>query len=263
MLTRPLAGDSRFLLLLLAVDVLEEAGGELVALCRRASRQGRMDRHLSNLEKAGLINRGGAGPLDERLIRLTEAGQREVWGARDPEMLWRRRWDGVWRMAMFDVPESRNALRVRMRRKLRILRFGWLQNSVWLSPDPVSELRAALRDEQIAVESLLFMEGRPAGGESDVELVEGAWDFGRLGQLHASYLKFLKTRPGTVRAMTSRDWPAWIAAEDRAWRQIVRHDPFLPAVLLPRDYNGRSVWEARGETLRAVARDFAEAADAK
>jgi DNA-binding transcriptional regulator PaaX len=260
MLTRPLAGDSRLVLLLLAGEMMADAGVALVDLCRRVSRHGRMVRQVQALEDAGLINRGGVGPLDERVVRLTDAGHRVLWGALDPEALWRRRWDGMWRMAMFDVPESRNAMRARIRRNLRDLRFGWLQNSVWLSPDPVSQLMQVLTDERISVESLLFMEGRPAGGETDAELVAGGWDFEKLARLHAVYLKFLETRPRAGRAGKGGGWAAWLVAEERAWREIVRHDPFLPSVLLPRDYAGRAVWEARRKAFSASARALLETA---
>jgi phenylacetic acid degradation operon negative regulatory protein len=253
MFTRPLGGDSRFILWLLALDVMEAAGVGVVALARRFTRKDRWRRHLLALKAGGLISAPGEGPLDERVVRLTDAGNAALWGGVDPEARWRRGWDGVWRMAMFDVPESRGALRTRMRRKLRSLRFGWLQNSVWLSPDPVGELLRTLRGGKVAVESLLFMEGRPAGGENDAELVAGAWDFGMLARLHADYLKLLQERPHPGRTLRRGTWSAWLAIEDRAWRAIARVDPFLPAVLCPRAYAGRTVWEARREMLREGA----------
>jgi phenylacetic acid degradation operon negative regulatory protein len=258
MSVRPLSGDSRWILWLLVTDLIEQAGETLGELRRRHSRPGRMNRHLKALETAGLVEHLGTEQGDDRLVRLTDAGRDSFWGTLDPEALWGRRWDGVWRMAMFDVPQARNALRVRMRRKLRDLRFGWLQNSVWVSPDPIADLLRALAAEEISVESLLFMEGRPAGGETDAELVAGAWDFEQLARLHATYLKFLETRPASPRVTKGGGWPVWLAAEERAWRAIVRHDPFLPAALLPRGYAGRTVWEARREILRTTAQALLE-----
>jgi phenylacetic acid degradation operon negative regulatory protein len=253
--TRPLGGDSRWFLWLGAADLAEGAIGALWKLAQGATRKGRLDRHVRNLEKAGLIECRTAGTLDERIVRVTEAGHRNLAGDCDPEALWARKWDGLWRTAMFDVPESRNALRVRLRRTLRQLRFGWLQNSVWLSPDRVSDLVLALEKERVSAECLLFLEGRPAGGEDDAELVRSAWDFERLGTMHRHYLRLLKTRPRGVKAAVSGEWIPWLQAEDRAWRKIVRWDPFLPAVLLPPGYAGRTAWAARNETLREGAQE--------
>jgi DNA-binding transcriptional regulator PaaX len=38
---------------------------------------------------------------------------------------------------LFDVPTGQNAQRERLRRCLRDKGFGYLQNSVWISPDPL------------------------------------------------------------------------------------------------------------------------------
>jgi phenylacetic acid degradation operon negative regulatory protein len=146
-----------------------------------------------------------------------------------------------------------------LRRRLRDLRFGWLQNSVWLSPDPVSQLVRQLTQKDVSVESLLFIEGRPAGGESDAELVAGAWDFSGLAKLHAAHLKLLRLRPTSARWTKAAEWSAWIDAEHRAWRTLERRDPFLPVALLPAEYAGRAVWQARMEALRASGLALAEA----
>jgi hypothetical protein len=48
---------------------------------------------------------------------------------------------------------------------------------------------------RIDVESLLLLEARSCAGESDGEIVAGAWDFGRINQRYARHLKLLKARP--------------------------------------------------------------------
>jgi phenylacetic acid degradation operon negative regulatory protein len=216
----------------LAAEHLDTAVGALLAHWRRAGRRGRLSQNLRNLEAAGVIARVGSGALDQRLYRITEQGR----------------------------PEAHASRRAQIRRKLRELNFGWLQNSVWLTPDPVSQLVEQLKHERVAADSLLFLEGRPAGGETDAEIVAAAWDFAKLAKMHAAYLKIVRLRPAGGRTTKATEWAAWIAAEHRAWREILRHDPFLPEPLLPRDYVGRAVWQARDEALRACGRSLAEAA---
>lgn len=261
MLTRPLAGDSRLFLWLLALELVEGAAVQAAQVARSFTRPERWRRQLASLERAGFISTQGGRRIDDRVIRLTDAGRNMVWGEVEPEALWRRPWDGVWRMALFDVPQSRAALRTRLRRKFRHLRFGWLQNSVWLSPDPIVDVLRALRDEKISVESLLFMEGRPAGGEIDAELVAGAWDFDRLARMHADYLKLLRAKPKVGRWDKSGQLATWLLTEARAWRAVARADPFLPEILLPAGYAGRIAWQARSETMREIVAKTLPVAD--
>jgi phenylacetic acid degradation operon negative regulatory protein len=256
------SSDSRLLLLMMAAETVEATGRAVAGWWERSSRRGRLSQTLRDLEAQALIGRSGSGPLDARIFRITDSGRRAVLGELDPEALWSRRWDGTWRMVLFDVPQSRAKLRTSLRRKLRDLRFGWLQNSVWLSPDPVEEFVRGLEQQRASVESLLFFEGRPAGHENDASLVAGAWDFGRLAKLHATYLRLLKTRPsgGFADAAKPTEWSSWLEAEARAWREIARHDPFLPEALWPEGYAGREVWKARVEALTQAGRALAQVA---
>src|ERR1043166_136883 len=73
---------------------------------------------LLRLEKARWIERQVA-PDGNRLLRLTEAGRLRALGGCDPEVRWRRRWDGRWRLIVFDVPEARRTVRNKLRRYLR------------------------------------------------------------------------------------------------------------------------------------------------
>lgn len=44
------------------------------------------------------------------------------------------RWDGKWRIVIFDIPEKKKAAREALRRRLRELGFYQLQRSVWIFP---------------------------------------------------------------------------------------------------------------------------------
>ena len=69
----------------------------------------------------------------------------------------------------------------------------------------------------------------------------------------------MRLRPTSARLAKAAEWSAWIDAEHRAWRMLERRDPFLPAALLPADYAGRTVWQARVEALRASGLTLADA----
>lgn len=219
-----------------------------------AYRQG-LRQQLVALEKAQLLERQGERPTD-RVHRLTQAGRLVALGGCDPVARWERQWDGQWRMILFDVPQAKASDRVRLRRALAERGFGYLQDSVWISPDPLTGERAALGAAQVDVESLLLLEARPCAGESDAEIVAGAWDFNAINDCyarHAAVLDSLPTPPLQDEAAAQR-LHRWLRAERLAWLEVTHRDPFLPQVLHPPGYPGVKAWSRRLEVMRSVGR---------
>jgi phenylacetic acid degradation operon negative regulatory protein len=212
-------------------------------------------RQAVKLEKQRLIERDQAAPND-RIYRLTERGRLRALGGRDPEAHWSRRWDGKWRLVLFDLPMDRHGERSKLRRYLRVRGFGCLQGSVWVSPDPMRGERDVLAGGAVNVESLLLLEARPCAGERDEEIVAGAWDFPAINRHYARYLKVLERCP--EKAVVNSDSPEvllrWAADERLAWQAAVESDPLLPQRLLPEDYLGRRAWDRRVEILGKAGR---------
>jgi phenylacetic acid degradation operon negative regulatory protein len=186
-------------------------------------------RQVQRLEKKQWIERQ-PGKASDSLYRLSEAGRLRVYGGRNPVVEWNRPWDGRWRLVLFDVPEQRRATRNRLRHYLRSRGFGYLQNSVWITPDIVAEERALLADEPADVESLLILEAQLVGGESDKHIVAGAWDFPAIDRAYDAYEKILLQRPrGPLdRPMAARTFQRWAREERAAWQQAIDSDPLLP-----------------------------------
>jgi len=69
-----------------------------------------------------------------------------------------RRWDGRWRLLIFDISEIRRNVRNAVRNKLRQLGFRHLQDSVWAYPFPCHEalellqIRYAIRHDAMILE---------------------------------------------------------------------------------------------------------------
>jgi phenylacetic acid degradation operon negative regulatory protein len=221
-----------------------------------AYRNGLM-RQTNALEKRQLVERDGSRPND-RLYRLTAQGRLHVLGGRDPDQHWTRRWDGQWRLVLFDVPVQQNAQRARLRRYLRGKGFGYLQNSVWITPDPLHEEQQILGKGRINVESLLMMEARPCAGESDLEIVTGAWDFERINGRYARHLRVLEKHPAGAlwHETRAKALLRWAGAERDAWLDAVSIDPLLPARILPSGYLGQQAWRRRVEVLRDAGRQL-------
>lgn len=243
-----MAGSLRFLCALGAIG--GEATGALAHLLwKDYSTKGRLAEAFRRLQTSGQIDILGTGPLDERTVRLTARGHHTCLAGIDPEARWARPWDGTWRIVAFDIPEKDSSLRAALRRKLHEHRFGWLQNSVWITPDPIEEFRALMSEKRLLPESLTLLDAKPSGGESNEAMVTSAWDFDALDKGYEHYLEILRLRPNRQEKILA--WLDWLEMEHRAWAQLAAQDPFLPQMLLPRFYRGQTVWKTRQEAHAA------------
>ena len=218
-----------------------------------ASRNG-LGRRLAQLERRKLIERLPA-TATERAVRLTKAGRINALGGRDPLTRWSRAWDGQWRLVLFDLPVHATALRSKLRRLLRAEGFGFLHNSVWLTPDSLENTRQLLRSFPAEPESFILFEGRPGSNESDAELVRSARDFAEINARYQRYLDILRAAPHSL-SRRSADLPrtqTWLRRERLAWKNSLVIDPLLPLRLQPENYLGRQAWDARLRLLRSLA----------
>lgn len=124
---------------------------------------------------------------------------------------------------------------------------------MWITPDPTDEVNALLERTKADPKSFLIIEGKPAAGETDAEIVAAAWDFERINRRHGQYLTTLKRPlpPGPFLV-------EWIRRENAAWRAAVCSDPLLPAELLPPGYRGRETVRARFELFAQLSRTRGE-----
>jgi DNA-binding transcriptional regulator PaaX len=214
-------------------------------------------RQIQRLEKRQFLEIQSSKSGD-RLCRLTQAGQLHALGGCNPEVQWKRRWDGRWRLVIFDVPENRRATRDKLRAYLRMRGFGYLQNSVWITPDPVSEERALLSGGPVDVESLILLEARPFAGETDAEIVAGAWDFSEINRRYVAYKQVLKRRPRVrLRSEAAATmFHRWLREERLAWLRTVEFDPLLPGRLLPSEYVGIAAWRDRVTVMAEVGKQM-------
>ncbi len=188
----------------------------------------------------------------DRVYRLTELGRRAALGGRDPESEWSRAWAGQWGLVMFDVPEAERHTRGLVRKTLRRLHFGCLQMSVWISPDPLSQIASELKQVQVEASSLVLMEARTCAGESPPDLVGAAWDFKRINRAWETLERHLALAPGKTSGKEAL--LKWSETEYDLWRTCMSLDPLLPKALHPGDYQGVRIWKLRQNVLAALGR---------
>ena len=99
-----------------------------------AKKRGRLRATIKRLESQKLISWSETdGEL--RLV-LTENGKRKVLQYRLNEMKIEKtpKWDGLFRIVIFDIPEKKKVARETLRKKLKELEFQQLQKSVFVTP---------------------------------------------------------------------------------------------------------------------------------
>jgi hypothetical protein len=113
----------------------------------RVTRTKTLTRSITYLKRNRLVSVAYNG--GQQILTLTENGRKRVLKFNADRMAIRkpRRWDGYWRIVIFDIPEKRRRGREALRNKLKQLGFYQLQKSCFVHPfdckseiDFVSEL---------------------------------------------------------------------------------------------------------------------------
>jgi CRISPR-associated endonuclease Cas2 len=91
-------------------------------------------------------------------VKLTDKGQLELSRFQAKErMLSKKKWDGKWRVLIFDIKEYRRSTRDVLRKELIGFGFIRLQNSVWVNPYECSEITVLLKADLQIGKDLLYM----------------------------------------------------------------------------------------------------------
>jgi phenylacetic acid degradation operon negative regulatory protein len=209
----------------------------------------RPERLFGRMEQEGLIQRTGYGKQSS--FTITASGKRLVAGIH-PRRNWEKKWDGVWRVVAFDVPEARRKDRYVLWQALRARKLGLLQGSVWVWPHEVESILREIVQVEGAPECFCGFEARRLFLCTDRELVGAAWDFEEIGRRQQIYLQHLVATPASLGAARKLAMLAKIARiERRAYRDAFSLDPLLPRTLWPKEYHGPQVQE-RHEQFRAT-----------
>ncbi len=207
---------------------------------------------LLQLRRSGMIECQDA--RDRSHWRLTEQGRLAAAGGIDPASQWSRKWDGRWRLFLFDLPARQQKLRLSLWRWLRRQRFGYLQQSVWIVPDPINETGIPLRQLKLTPESLTVIEGAPAPPDTNEGLVRSAWDFALINRHYRAAIEVAVAGRRFVHGGKPAEMRNWLAIERIAWMEAITNDPLLPAVLLPENYLGQKAFRERQTTFSILGK---------
>jgi len=181
----------------------------------------------------------------EPVLDLTEAGAARTSVVFKPERFWKRKWNGIWYVLVYDIPEKQKALRNALRGFLKRLRMGCLQRSVWVSPyDVRPEYDDLMKTVKIEFFSFLF-ESTTVLSRSAQDVVQSAWNFDRLYRIHDRYLKVYEHNLHAISSekISKKTLMTMAQEEISAYQSAMQEDPLLPHELLPTAYLGFKVFE--------------------
>lgn len=111
-----------------------------------------INRARDRLLKQGLLKR------EDGFLRLTIRGEIELRTTELKEATATpKRWDGRWRILIFDIPEHRRGTRDQIRRALVSIGFVQLQQSVWAYPYDCEDFIALLKADLHVGKDMLYM----------------------------------------------------------------------------------------------------------
>lgn len=126
-----------------------------------------------------------------------------------------QKWDRKWRIVTFDIPVKFRVKRDRLRRKLKELGFGMLQQSIWISPHNFEDdIREYLESNRLGSSAFVFVSGKVLFGNVE-KLVNDLWKINEVNRLYKE-------------AFENKDKERYLSALSR--------DPFLPKELLPKNW---------------------------
>ena len=207
------------------------------------------------LAKAGLIVREGRGTTGASLI-LTEDGKARTSESFRADRFWKRKWNGLWYVLVYDIPEDRRKFRDNLRRFLARLRMGCLQRSVWVSAQDIRpEYDDLVHAAKVEYVSFLF-EATTVLGRSPQDVVTEAWDFDRIDRIQGWYREVFEHNLAVVGSgkLEAEDLRKLAAEEIEAYLSAMWQDPLLPGELLPAGYRGYDVFQLHNRFVRAIKR---------
>ncbi|OGE25844.1 hypothetical protein A2780_03755 [Candidatus Daviesbacteria bacterium RIFCSPHIGHO2_01_FULL_41_45] len=120
--------------------------GKIIPLLQKVDTR-RINQEIKRLYKRGLVEiikrKNG---VEE--IRLTKKGKAKLvqYNIDQLKVEKPQKWDGKWRVVIFDIPVTKNQSRELLRRKMKQLGFYKLQNSVFVHPYPCLEIVEFIRE---------------------------------------------------------------------------------------------------------------------
>ncbi|WP_405103679.1 phenylacetic acid degradation operon negative regulatory protein PaaX [Oceanobacillus sp. FSL H7-0719] len=233
--------------------------GSLIRLFEEFGHNGQSVRAaISRMSKQGWIESRKEG--NKSYYFLTERGEARIEEAANRIFkLQPLKWDGRWRMLMYNIPEVKRSVRDELRKELVWSGFGSMANSCWISPNNLEkELNAIIDKYHIQPYVHLFLADYN-GPDEDKKLVETCWD---IAEINSKYEQFIVTHRANFeiakdriadQKMTEAECFVERAKLVHEYRKFLFIDPGLPEELLPEKWLGTKASNLFSEYYKLLA----------
>lgn len=120
-----------------------------------SSRQA-IQRNVESLVRAGLIKKT-LSPSGSVQLKLTKKGRWEAFLRGKSKDKKSQKWDGTWRVVIFDVPQRKYRVRDELRRAMTLYGFKRLQISVWVYPYACDDFIELIKEHLGISSDVLYM----------------------------------------------------------------------------------------------------------
>jgi len=198
---------------------------------------------VSRIDREGYVQRV---LVDGKVhFRITGAGRRKLISLYPVLEKSGEKWDGFWRIVVFDIPEKRRRSRDILRRQLKMLGFGRLQNSTYISPHDFGKKFLDFLQAKGLLSGVLLMEAKQKYLGDPGQVANKVWKLEELGKRYQAVIDRLGTRFG-IKDKQRRE--EFLKKVYQGYLKVLMDDPFLPKELLPKSWTGD---KARKYILRA------------
>lgn len=197
----------------------------------------------SRLKQQGLLVFRSEEGVETPTLVLSDEARNSLPDYFDPEKWWSKKWNSIWSLLIYDVPEMDRPYRDVLRRFLKQKRLGCLQKSVWVTP---TDIRPEFDDlsKAAAVDTFAFLfEAQTVLGLPNRSIVETAWDFDQLEEIQAHYCEVMEININrlTEESVGRDELVTLVRMSLDAYHAAFRNDPLLPRELHPVNYLGARV----------------------
>lgn len=220
---------------------------------RTGSGRAAYNQAVYRLSKQGLIIKEQG--LDTPVLKLSADAERLLEPYFQPERWWNRKWNSIWYLLVYDVPESDRSYRNVLRRFLQNHRMGCFQKSVWVTPHDIRSQYSDLKEAAAVDVFACLFEARTVLGMPSERVVREAWDFERLYDIQNRFCKTYAENLDLLQSATTSDIDVFVrlATEEMdAFRSAFSLDPLLPNQLLPHGYLGKKAYGLHQKITEAL-----------
>ncbi|MBP2242332.1 phenylacetic acid degradation operon negative regulatory protein [Cytobacillus eiseniae] len=198
---------------------------------------------ISRMNKQGWVQSEKVG--NKSYYSLTDRGQRRIDEAgKRIFKLMPEKWDGNWRIFMYNIPEEIRNIRDELRKELVWSGFGTLSTSCWISANDLEKQVFDLIEKYEISDYVDFFISKYVGPHENSQLVEKSWN---LDEINAKYQDFISEYSqkyiidkNKILKGNKTDADCFV---DRTklvheYRKFLFVDPGLPEELLPEKWLG-------------------------